>query len=484
MLTVSGAGGERLHAVSAAAERAGLRAGMNVADARALQPRLDARPAELPADRAALERLARWCGRFSPWTAADPGAPGLDGILLDITGCARVFAGEGVLLKRLHEETRALGFCAFAAAAPTIGLAWGLSRFAAPNAPAGRIAVNSARGVVEALPAAALRLEPPILAALARFGLKTIGDLLPVPRADLARRFGGDLVRRLDQALGAEAEALDPLQPEAVLRARTRFAEARTTLEGVKAGLCDAIAALCRRLEAEALGATRLRLTLYRVDGASRSFPLGVARASRDRAHLSRLALERLDRLTIDIGFGVDLIEAAAALAEPLSCDQGDFSGAQARRGAQFSALADRLRARLGDDAVASAEATDSHIPERAGRWSGFTSSPDAWPKRVQARPLLILARAEPAEAVAEIPDGPPRQFTWRKVRHRVARAEGPERIAPEWWRDNLWAGREPVLTRDYFHVETEAGRRFWLYRDGLYARETDAPRWFVHGAG
>ncbi len=482
MLTLAGAGGERIHALTARAEAEGLHAGLGVADARALCPRLDARPADPDGDRAALVRFARWCGRVSPWTAADPGAPGLDGVLLDITGCARVFGGEDRLLERLVSETRALGLEACAAAAPTIGLAWALSRTEARRAGSGFIQTDQVRGVIQPLPVWSLRLEPEVAAKLSRFGLKRVGELLTVPRARLAARFGEAAVRRLDQAMGVEREALDPLQPAAALRARARFAEARQTLDGVLAGAEEAVSGLCRRLERESLGATRLRVTLYRVDGASRSLVVGAAMASRDARHLSRLVKERLERAGIDIGFGVDLIEAAAALAEPLSDAQGDLAGPAPGRGADWTALADRLRARLGEDALASARPGDSHMPERAGVWSGFDARPEPWPKRREPRPLLMLDRPEPAEAVAEIPDGPPRQFTWRKVRHRVTRADGPERLAPEWWRAR--PGEGPGRTRDYFHVETEAGRRFWLYREGLYGRETAAPRWFVHGAG
>lgn len=452
---------------------------MGVADARALAPKLIAQPADLDEDRAALVRLARWCGRFSPWTAADPGEPGLDGVLIDITGCTRAFGGEDALMDRLVGEVRALGLTAHAAAAPTIGLAWGLARFAAPGSQSGWVSADGVRGVLDTLPVEALRIGE-TAGKLKRFGLKRAGDLFGIARADLARRFGTDLVRRLDQAMGVEREALDPLQPRADLRARARFAEAHQTLDGVKSGAAHAIERLCTELERESLGLTRLRLTLYRVDGQARDLVVGTARPSREPAHLTRLLNERLDRAGIDVGFGIDLIEAAASLASPLIGDQTDLSGEGAAAG--MTTLADRLTARLGEGAVTRPEPGDSHIPERAGRFVPLDGRTTVWPARRELRPLLILDRAEPAEAVAEIPDGPPRQFTWRRIRHRVMRAEGPERIAPEWWR--MKPGEGPGRTRDYFHVETAEGRRFWLYRDGLYGREARAPAWFVHGAG
>lgn len=454
---------------------------MGVADARALAPKLAAQAADPGGDRAALRRFARWCGRFSPWTADDPGAPGLDGVLLDITGCAHLFGGEAGLLAQLVGEARALGLEVHAAAAPTIGLAWGLSRFAAPGRAEGWVRAKAARPALDALPVEALRIGE-TAARLRRFGLKTAGDLLALPRASLARRFGLDLVRRLDQACGAERESLTPLKPQADLRARARFAEPLQTLDAIEAACAQAVETLCQALKTEGLGLTRLRLTLYRVDGQARDLVVGAGAPTRDAAHLARLTKERLARANMDIGFGVDLVEAGAALARRLEEAQSDLSGAPAGLDAETVRLADRIDARLGAGSARRAVAGNSHQPEAAGQWRARAPALSGWPARAERRPLLILDRPEPAQAVAEIPDGPPRRFTWRRVRHDVALAEGPERIAPDWWRAPPGSG--PGLSRDYFRVETREGRRFWLYREGLYGRETTAPAWFVHGAG
>lgn len=480
-LTLSGAGGERLYALSANAEAAGLVAGMGVADARALAPKFAARPADPEGDRAALRRFARWCGRFSPWTADDPGAPGLDGVVLDITGCAHLFGGEAALLEQLVGEARALGLEAHGAAAPTLGLAWGLARFAAPGRAEGWVRTDAARPALDALPVEALRIGE-AAGKLRRFGLVRAGDLLALPRASLAKRFGLELVRRLDQASGAERESLTPLKPQADLRARVRFAEPLQTLDAIEAACARAVEKLCQALKTEGLGLTRLRLTLYRVDGRARDLVVGASTPTRDARHLARLTKERLVRADIDVGFGVDLVEAGAALARRLEEAQSDLSGGAGALDGDAARLADRIDARLGAGSVRRAVAGNSHQPEQAGAWSSRASALTAWPLRPERRPLLIFDRAEPAEAVAEIPDGPPRRFTWRRVRHDVTRAEGPERIAPDWWRAPAGAG--PGLSRDYFRVETGEGRRFWLYREGLYGRETNAPAWFVHGAG
>ncbi|MFW6413081.1 MAG: DUF6504 family protein, partial [Oceanicaulis sp.] len=381
----------------------------------------------------------------------------------------------------LVDETRALGLTAYAAAAPTIGLAWALARAEAPYTDKGRISVEAARPALDALPVETLRVGE-TAGKLRRFGLTRAGDLLGLPRASLARRFGIDLVRRLDQASGAERETLTPLKPQADLRARVRFADPLQTLDAIKDAAARAIDNLCTALETEGLGATRLRLTLYRVDGAAKDLVVGAAAPSRDPAHLSRLVRERLDRAVIDIGFGVDLVEAGAALARRIEAGQTDLSADAGEAGAEQARLADRLNARLGEGAACRCMPENSWIPERAARWGAQGVPAGRWPERTERRPLLILDRAEPAEAVAEIPDGPPRRFTWRRVRHTVSKAEGPERIAPEWWRAPPGSGAGKV--RDYFRVETGEGRRFWLYREGLYGRETDHPAWFVHGAG
>jgi protein ImuB len=332
VLTQTGAGGERLYALTPAAEAAGLSSGMGVADARALAPALQARGADPDGDQAALKRLARWSGRFSPWTAPDAAAPGLDGVLLDISGCAQIFGGEDQLLTRLVRETRALGLTASAAAAPTLGLAWALARFSAPKTQPGWVAVEDVRATLPGLPVEALRIGA-TATKLRRFGLTQVRDLQALPRASLAKRFGLDLVRRLDQACGQARESLTPLSPQADLRARVRFPEPLQTLDAITAAAGDAAARLCEALEREGLGLTRLRLTLYRVDGRARDLLVGVAAPSRDAAHLHRLLRERLARAEIDIGFGVDLVEAGAALARRLDAGSGRYGRARGRRG-------------------------------------------------------------------------------------------------------------------------------------------------------
>jgi protein ImuB len=194
----------------------------------------------------------------------------------------------------------------------------------------------------------------------------------------------------------------------------------------------------------------------------------------------------------IDAGFGFDMVRLSvpvSAEAEPAQIDlAGDATGE-----ADLGVLIDRIGARIGPDRISRIAHGDSHIPEKAEERRRTTDDggrrtdkqKDAHPSSVVRppssdspvdRPLRLFARPEPVEAIAAVPDGPPVHFRWRRALYRVARVEGPERIAPEWWRD----GDE--LTRDYFRVEDFSGHRFWLFREGLYGRETVAPRWYLHG--
>ncbi|MHA6287645.1 DUF6504 family protein [Maricaulis sp. CAU 1757] len=485
-LVHSTAGGERLYALDAEAARRGLALGQALASAKAIEPTLVIDSATPETDRRLLAAFARGCGRWSPWTAPDPGAPGEDGVLLEVTGCAHLFGGEPALLAEVIARCRAQGLSAHAAIAPTLGLAWALARHAAPRRAEGWVLTDTVQPVLDTLPVEGLRIGD-TAARLHRFGLRRVGDIARIPRAQLARRFGRELVRRLDQARGSEAESLAPLQPKTALRARLHFAEPLLLLDGLKQAVANTAGDLARLLETHGLGLLRVELHLYRVDGKTHLLSLGLAAPARDAKHVSRLFEEKLDRAEIDIGFGIETVELVAREARRLDGRQSALTGGDAVEAEDLAVLTDRLSVRLGDRQVQRVARRQSHQPERAARWhpggpplAVAETGPPALRPITAERPLLVLTRPEPAEAVAEIPDGPPRSFVWRRVRHLVHRAEGPERLAPDWWRASP---ESPARTRDYFRVETVEGRRFWLFRDGLYALETRTPRWFVHGA-
>ncbi len=469
MLVALGQGTVRVTAVNQAGQAEGIRPGMTLSDARALYPGLAAAEAEPAADARDLERLAAWCGRYSPWVAVD----GLDGITLDITGCAHLFGGEAAMLDEMLARLAGFGLGVRGAIADTIGGAWALARFGDGRDIA---APGSVRGRLAPLPVAGLRFPADLVDGLEQLGLRRIGDLYPLPRGSLAMRFGDLPGRRLDQALGRADEPLSPRQPVAAYRVELRWPEPLGRLEDIAAASEQLLARLAERLESEQAGARRLVLSLYRVDGEVAELRIGTRRPSRDPAHLQRLLAEHFDRL--DLGFGVEVMALAAPVTEALAPRQAGLATAVADGGGEVLArLIDRLQNRVGPDHVVQLVPVDSHQPDRVVALVPAPPPAAAWQVGWQAeqpRPIRLLPCPEPIEVVAPLPDHAPVQFRWRKVTHRVARAEGPERIAPDWWRE---AGR----TRDYYRVEDQAGRRFWLYRDGLYD-EARSPGWYLHG--
>jgi protein ImuB len=479
-LVVTGKRGnvERLTAVDAAAERLGLRPGLALAEARARHPDL-AVVAEHPADdRRLLDDLADWCQRYTPLLAVDPP----DGLLLDIAGCAHLYGGEDRLLADLLARIEGFGFAARGAVASTIGTAFAVARFG----PAGIIAPGGERAALAPLPLAALRLPEETTAALQRVGLKRIGDVVDLPRAPLAARFGGDLLRQLDRALGTEREPLTPLLPVAAYVAEQPFAEPIAREDDVLRVIERLAARLKPMLERHGEGGRLVELALFRTDGAVRRVAVTTSRPLRDPHDIRALYVERLASLAdaLDPGFGFDLARLSIIAAEPCPPEQIGFG--ERADAADLDRLIDRLSARLGSRRVMRLMANDSHIPELAAApvpaqagvaiangWAAFRrfrAGVDLSP-----RPLRLLVKPEPIEAIAAIPDGPPVRFRWRRALHEVVAADGPERIEGAWWSEDAGPAR------DYFRVEDKAGHRFWLFRAGLY-REAARPQWFLHG--
>jgi protein ImuB len=480
---------DRLEAVCARARAAGLAPGLMLADARAMVPTLQVRPAEPAADARLLEDLAAWCERYTPLVAIDRShAHGEGGALwLDITGCAHLFGGEPALRADLLARLRRQGLAAAAGIADSPGAAWAVARYAAPGREV--VAPGEARAALGPLPVAALRLEPELVAMLERLGLARIEQLQPLPRPALTARFGTQLVTRLEQASGILAEPISPRTPRPAHRAQLAFADPLLETQALRAVTNRLLDQLCSGLELVGQGARRLTLAVYRVDNSTAAARIGTSRPCRDRGQLARLFAEKFDE--IDPGFGIERAILAAEVVEPLlpeplawrSMGAGDLD--QAR---DLAPLVDRLSNRLGEGAVTRLVPQASHIPERAQRRVPALGpiKPAPFPEHrlhgeAPARPLRLLARPEPIEAVAPVPDQPPVLFRWRQVLHRVAKARGPERLAPEWWRA---PEVDPaVLTRDYFAVEDTLGGRFWLFREGLYLTgAASLPRWYLHG--
>ncbi len=468
---------EQLVAVDAAAERLGLKPGLALAQARAMHPDLVVMPADEAADQKLVEELADWCVRYTPLVAVD--LP--DGILLDISGCAHLFGGEENLVHDLEARLANFGFTLRVAIASTIGAASAAARFSATTF----VSPGAERELLQALPVAALRLDIDTVAALARVGLKRVGDIIELPRAPLAARFGPHLLRQLDRALGREDEPLSPRLPVAPYVAEQRFAEPITREEDVR-GVTERLAGRLKPLlERRGDGARCVELSLFRTDGVVRRIAVATSRPLRDPKAVGALFVERLASLAdaLDPGFGFDLARLSVLAAEPCPPEQiglGDDAD-----DAEIDRLVDTLSARLGSRRVGRLIAGDSHIPELAAAFVPAQALAGAagWPAfrdfcraaDLGPRPPRLLIRPEPIEALAQVPDGPPIKFRWRRALHEVVAAHGPERIETEWWSE------DGGPARDYFRVEDRGGCRFWLFRAGLY-RLTARPTWFLHG--
>lgn len=458
-----------------AAARLGLRPWLGLADAQAMFPALETLPHDPAADAALLGTVADWCESFTPLVGLD--AP--DGLFLDITGCAHLFGGEAALRKDLLRRLVRQGLRARAAIAATAGCAWAMARHGRQMI----VPPGDEAAVLAPLPLAALRLADDAVGALATAGLKSVGDVMARPRAPLAARHGEGLVRCLDQALGRVDEPVSPRRPVPVYLAERRFAEPIS----LEAHVLDVLAALGdglgQDMERAGVGARRLEASLFRVDGVVRRIVVGSSLPLRRGATMCRLFTDRLAGAgeDWDAGFGFDMIRLAALETATVVPAQ---TGLDSRdHGAAFAALLDHLAARLGAGQVQRLAPRDTHVPERAMALVPATAAVSDMPLPEQdslapARPLRLLDRPEAIEALAEVPDGPPLGFRWRHAAYQVARAEGPERIAMEWWRP----GGQDLPTRDYFRVETADGLRLWLFRAGLFDREQGQPVWYLHG--
>jgi protein ImuB len=418
------------------------------------------------------------------------------------------------LLDDLTRRLASFGVSARAGLADTLGAAHGLARFGCPDGAAWALAPEGAtRAAIAPLAIEALRLDPPRVLLLKRLGLRRIGQLYDIPRDSLARRFrskdsASAVLTRLDQALGLAAEPRRPLQTPPVLSAMQSFTDPLISSEALETCVAQLCAELAAALVAKDLGAKAVRLALFRADGTTADVNAAMSTPSRDGAHLQMLLKEKL--AGIDAGFGVDLVRLDAVRVERRGVRQDTFAATAGNSdlSALPSALIDRLTNRLGPAAVTVLRPRASHIPERAdARMPALKALryEPPWPYKMgpykvgphgvggyragSRRPPFLLTRPEPIEVLAGVPDGPPARFTWRRVERRVARAEGPERIAPEWWRHvALQPDQKRPRPRDYYAIEDEAGAAYWLFRHGLYGGDEDdgdsedPPRWFLHG--
>ncbi|WOI52665.1 DNA polymerase Y family protein [Parvularcula sp. LCG005] len=482
VLTETGPQGMRVACANSAARQLGINTGLSFSDARARTPGLLSAPIDREGDAKALRALGEWMIRWAPIVALD----GEDGLLLETTGCDHLYGGEAAMMEMIRSRLHALGVPHHLGLAGTPGAGHALSRRGLNPPPI--LKEGEERDGLAGFSTAGLRLSRPVLDLLRRFGLTRIGQLYGIDRKALARRFhsreaADAVVLRLDQALGLVREPLTPIRPAPRYGAQLSCPEPLISTEGVSHALSTLVGQVCEQLSGNGQGAQHFVFSAFRADGTIARIAIRTARPECLPDHILRLFRERIDGL--DPGHGLDVVELGAwqtgAMANahrPLSRqmvqEQIDPDG--------IACLADRVTARLGENLVVVHQPVASHLPERREKRRPFTGQlPAAWPAAPSGtpRPLRLFAMPEPISVMAEVPDGPPLRFLWRRVPRQVSRAEGPERLGPEWWHLEDRRAR----TRDYYKVEDQQGYRYWIYREGLYDDgRGGSPLWFVHG--
>ncbi len=458
-------------ALDAAARAAGLRVGIPASKAQVLVPGLQSFDLDPAGDAAALDRTALWSLRYAPIVAADPP----DGLIIDTTGADHLHGGEEAMLAGLVSRIAASGIDARAAVADTWGAAHACARFLA--GPTFIARAGQAPAIVRDLPIGALRLRHDVVDGLHALGFERIGEVDAAPRASLTLRFGPELGRRLDQAMGRRSEPFEPIRSPDLIEVRRAFGEPIGAAETIARYAGKLVVALCEALETRGLGARRLDLLFHRVDNRIEAIRAGTAVPVRDAVRLTRLLTDRIE--TVDPGFGIELMSLTATLAEPFGARQ-IISSLVDEPEPDITDLIDMLASRIGERRLYRFAPVESDVPERAVRRIAATAPDDgtSWPGE-WPRPPRLLKHPEPIETMALLPDHPPVWFSWRGIRRRVARADGPERVFGEWWQRDA----ELIAVRDYFQVEDDNGDRFWIYRAGDGEDPTTGShKWFLHG--
>ena len=466
VLRTSSHGRMIITAANAAAEKTGIYTGMPLADARAIVPHLevmDDRPDLAPK---LLRRLAEWCIRFTPVVAVD--LP--DGLLLDASGCSHLWGGDQPYLSDIIKRLNARGYDVRAAMADTIGVAWGMARFGG-----GSLVVSSGQHIeaLMNLPPEALRPEPEVANRLHKLGLHRVSQFIRMPRKALRRRFGSHFMTQLDKALGQEIEILQPVHPVEPYQERLPCLEPIVTATGIEMALRQLLEKLCSRLHQEQKGLRTALFKGYRVDGKTERVEIGVHRPSRHVRHLFKLFETRLPSIEPALGIELFVLEAPK-VEDLLPAQEKMWEGAEGANDVRLYELVDRLANKVGMQTVHRYLPDERHWPERSFKPASSLqeSCTTPWPTN-RLRPLCLLKNPERIEVTAPIPDYPPMLFRYKGKVHTVVKADGPERIEQEWW---LQQGQH----RDYYRVEDENGRRYWLFRLGHYDDATW--QWFLHG--
>lgn len=453
-------------ASSKAAYSIGIFPGMVVADCRAIFPEIKVMEYPIGKAEELLEALALWCIRFTPLTSVD----NPDSIVLDCSGCAHLWQGEVAYLRTILKRLNDFGYHVRGAMADTIAAAWALARYGKRWS---IVPPGEQLTALLNLPAAALRLEDSITEKLEKLGLNKIGDFAYMPRPSLRKRFGTDLLKRLDQAAGFEMEFMQVLQEPKHYEERLPCLEPISTIKGIEIGLERLLNALCHRLTAEGKGLRMVTLRCHRLDGDVQEVSVGTNLPTRNSAHLMKLFELKTGQLEPDLGF--ELFELEAKAVEPIAFDQTVIWSKEDNVDiAAVAELLDKIVSKRGSNVIRRYFPTEHYWPERSYQQvSSLKAQKEIEWRSDLPRPIHILNRPHVIEVSVPLPDYPPMLFFYKGQCHKIKRADGPERVEQEWW-------QQQGEFRDYYCAEDEEGKRYWLFRSGHV--DGGKSRWYIHG--
>ncbi len=445
--------------------REGISPGMVVADVRAIFPEVEVFPEDTVAERKLLKDLAEWCLRYTPVVATD--SP--NGLILDISGCPHLWGGERSYLEAIITRLRKGGYDVRAAIADTVGAVWAVAHYGKNET---IVESGKQEEALSPLSPAALRLESSTLQRMEKLGFRQIGQILGIPRLNLRRRFGDDMLVRLEQALGSVQEFLQPIQPAPVYEERLPCLEPIRTAPGIEIALKRLLETMCERFFREGKGMHTGIFKGFRIDGETVQISIGTNRASRNAAHLFKLFELKIPEL--EPALGIELFTLEVSMVEDIIETQEALWSTATRDQAAVSELLDNIAGKVGMQTIHRYLPQEHHWPESSVKEvSSLEKQPETEWLTDRPRPIHLLSKPQPIEVMVMLPDYPPMHFRHKGELIRIVRADGPERIEQEWW---LQSGPP----RDYYRVEDENGVRYWLFRLGLY--ETLRPQWFLHG--
>lgn len=455
----------RITEPGASANVKGVHAGMIVADAKVIVPNIEIKEDDEELAEKLLHKIALWCIRYSPSVGID--LP--DGLIIEVTGCTHLWGGEKAYLQDISNRLQQKGFTVKAAIADTIGTAWAIARFGED-----KTIIESGKQVeaLKSLPPASLRLEDKLCERLYKLGLYNVGSFMQMQRSSLRRRFGEQMLLRIDQAFGYKEEVIQPIIPIEPYLERLPCLEPIQTRTGIEIALNKLLQTLSLRLEKEGKGVRKAKLQCYRVDEDVQTICIHTNHPSLNIKHLFKLFELQIEK--IQPGLGIELFTLQVEVEDVKALQETFWMANGSLESTALAELLDHLQSRFGN-VVHRYLPDEHHWPERSVRIaSSLSEEPSTQWRKDVVRPILLLPSPEKITVTAPIPDYPPMMFIYQNKRHKIIKADGPERIEREWW-------IEKGLQRDYYIVEDEEGKRYWLFREGHY-EEQQKPSWFLHG--